>query len=419
MNFLRTSFYSGISTGISLITKLITTKIIAIYLSTDGMFLIGQLKDFLNLSKTISTAGISNGVIKYTAEYKDDKKNFAKIIATGFRVHLIFSFIVLSLTFAFNDWLSNYLFKNSEYATYLLLLGFSTFCISFHTFFMSILNGIRKIKLYITINIIATILGAIILVYLVINHKTIGAFYAFLINQLIAFIISLILLLIYSPFQLSYFFKIRSSINNSYKKLINYTIMAIVSPICLVAATFFVRNFLSNEISTDYSGAWEGLWRMSAMYLMFLTTTLKFYLIPSFSIKSGNELKKEVFYIWKHIIPIVSIIALSVFLLKDLLITLFLSKEFLLISSLIGFQLLGDTFKINCWVLGNILISKAKTKTFIFFQIEWALVFCSMSILLVKTYGFIGVGIAYFIAYLVHFILLNIYFKNLLWIKSK
>ena len=418
MNFLKTSFYSSISTSISLIAKLITTKIIAIYLSTEGMFLLGQLKDFLNLSKTISTVGISNGIIKYTAEYKEDKKNFNKIIATGFRIHLVFSLLVFALTYIFNDWLSNYLFKSSEYTTYLVLLAFSTLSVSFHMLFMSILNGIRKIKLYITINIIATLLSAIVLVYLVVNYKTIGAFYAFLINQLITFTVSLILILLYTPFQLKNLLQVKYD-STSFNKLIKYSVMAITGPLCLILATFFIRDFISTEINRAHSGAWEGLWRMSAMYLLFLTTTLKFYLIPTFSTLSGKKLRKEVFHIWKHIIPIILAIALVVFLLKDYIITLFLSKEFLLISSLIGFQLLGDTFKINCWVLGNILISKAKTKAFILFQIEWALVFCSMSFLLVKTYGFIGVAIAYFIAYLVHFILLNIYFKNLLWIKSK
>ena len=47
MNFIKTSIYSAASTTISLLVKLITNKIIAVYLGTNGMFLIGQLKDFL------------------------------------------------------------------------------------------------------------------------------------------------------------------------------------------------------------------------------------------------------------------------------------------------------------------------------------------------------------------------------------
>ena len=55
MNFIKTSFLSGISTAISLLARLISTKIVAVYLGTNGMFLMGQLKDFLRLGNTIGS----------------------------------------------------------------------------------------------------------------------------------------------------------------------------------------------------------------------------------------------------------------------------------------------------------------------------------------------------------------------------
>ena len=102
--------------------------------------------------------------------------------------------------------------------------------------------------------------------------------------------------------------------------------------------------------------------------LLFLITTFKFYLIPTFSKLDDNELKKEVFKIWKVVIPIIIIITAGVYITKDLIINILLSEEFILINTIIFFHLLGDIIKINCWVLGNIMISKADTKSFIFFQ---------------------------------------------------
>jgi len=40
MNFIKTSIYSAASTTISLLVKLITNKVIAVFLGTNGMFLI-------------------------------------------------------------------------------------------------------------------------------------------------------------------------------------------------------------------------------------------------------------------------------------------------------------------------------------------------------------------------------------------
>ena len=416
MNFIKTSFYSGISTAISLVAKLITNKVVAVYLSTDGMYLLGQLKDFLNITNIFSNFGTANGAIKYTAEYKDDQAALKSILGTSFKVHLYFSIVVFLILLFFNKQISIYLFGDDIYKTFLIILGFSIVSISIQFLFLSILNGLKKVKLYVLINVIATIIGALILVGLIIKYNIEGALYAFAINQFLAFLVTLIILFIYKPFKLSLLF---ARINiESFKKLSQFSLMALIAPICLISATFFVRNFLKTEFDQNHAGSWEGMWRISAMYLLFLTTTFKFYLIPTFSSLTGSELRNEVFKVWKFMLPVILLITLTIYFLRDFMINTLLDEKFFLISVLIGYQLLGDTIRINSWVLGNILISKAKTKAFIFFQIEWALVFSLLSYILVNQYGFVGVAMAYFGSYLIHFILMNIYFRKLLWAKT-
>lgn len=416
MNFLKTSFYSAIGTSVNLIVKLITNKFVAVYLSTSGMFLIGQLKDFLKITNVISNFGTLNGTVTYTALHKENDVELKNLLSTSFKIHLYFSLLVFAVTIIFNKSLSQYLFSSTEYATFLIVLAFSLVSISIHTLFMSILNGLKRIKLYILINIISTVLSAIVLIILILKFNIIGAFYAFAIGQILTFLVSLILIRIYSPFQLNSLF---AGFNASYfKKLSKFSLMALAGPICMIAATFFVRYFLASEFDKNHAGSWEGMWRISAMYLLFLTTTFKFYLIPTFSSLSGAALKKEVFKVWRFMFPIIVVIAIIIYLLKDFVINILLDKEFFLIGTLIGFHLIGDTIKINGWVLGNILIAKAKTKAFIFFQVEWAFIFALLTYIFVNIYGFIGVSIAYFAAYAIHFILLNIYFRGLLWRKS-
>lgn len=380
------------------------------------MFLLGQLKDFLKITNVISNFGTLNGTVTYTARYKEDNHELKQVLGTSFKIHLYFSLFVFAMTILFNKWLSHYLFNTSDYSNFLIVLAFSLVSISIHTLFMSILNGLKQIKLYVVINIIATVLSAIILIALILKHNIIGALYAIAIGQILTMLISLLLIIIYKPFKLNL---LRSKFSKTYfKELSKFSLMALAGPICLISATFFVRFFLASEFDKNHAGSWEGMWRISAIYLLFLTTTFKFYLLPTFSELTGTALKKEVFKVWKFMFPIIIIIAITVYLLKDFVINILLDKEFFLVGTLIGFHLLGDTVKINGWVLGNILIAKARTKAFIFFQIEWALVFATLTYFFVKTYGFVGVSIAYFAAYVIHFILMNIYFRSLLWQKK-
>ena len=416
MNFIKTSIYSAISTSISLITKLISNKIIAVYLGSSGMFLIGQLKDILKIFYTISTLGIETGTTKYTSELKNKNIEFKNLISTTFKIHLFSSIIIILLIIIFYKYLVVSMAiemaeTNKNLFKYILFISVISF--SIQTFIMSILNGLKKIKIYILINIIATIISAITLILLVIKYSVIGAFYGLIMSPIITLITAIVICIISKPFSLNF---INSIFKKKYfKKLSNYTIMAITGPLCLISATFFIRYFVYNEYDSNHAGSWEAMWRISAIYLLFLTTTFKFYLVPTFTNLKNEKLKKEVFKIWKTTLPLIIIITAVVYFFKDLLIELLFTTEFYLINTLILFHLLGDIIKINCWVLGNILIAKARTKSFIFFQVEWSILFIILSVILSNIYGYVGLGLAYFSTYIIHFILLNIYFRKLLW----
>lgn len=415
MNFIRTSLYSGVSTAISLLVRLISNKIIAVYLGTSGIFLLGQLKDFLRLSNVISGFGIENGIIKYTSEFQKSDEELRKILSTSFRTHLFFSLIFCILILIFKNTIAEYLLLDFDSKFYFLILSISVISFSIHTLLMSIINGIKKIKLYVTINIVSVVISAILMITLVLKYAIIGALYALIINQITTLLVTLILFYIYKPFNFSLLF---SDFNFKYfKKLSAFSVMAITGPTCLIISTFIVRYYISDKFDTNFAGSWEAMWRISAIYLLFLISTFKFYLIPTFSKLNSENLKNEVFKIWKVVIPIIIVITTGVYLLRDIIITVLLSNEFFLINEIIFFHLLGDIIKINCWVLGNILISKADTKAFVFFQIEWSVIFVILSYFLINAYGFWGVSLAYFITYIIHFTLLNIHLRKLLWVK--
>ena len=415
MNFIKTSFLSGLSTAISLIARLISTKIVAVYLGTNGMFLMGQLKDFLRLGNTISSFGIENGIIKYTSEFEKQEIELKGIIGTSFKINFFSALIVSGLILVFKEKVSDFLQINFNQNFYFLILICSVISASIHTCFLSIYNGLKKIELYVLINIFSNILSAIVIILLVLEMEIIGAFYALALNQILSLLINVMFYIYYRPFKISWI--LESFITENLKKLSKFSVMAIVGPTCLIISTFIIRDHLYDVFGSDYAGSWEAMWRISAIYLLFLITTFKFYLIPTFSKVNDEKLKQEVFKIWKVTIPIIIIITIGVYLTKNIIIDILLSKEFVLINAIIFFHLLGDVIKINCWVLGNIMISKADTKSFVFFQIEWSAIFIILSYLFIDMYGFVGVSISYFITYIIHFTLLNLYYRKLLWLK--
>ena len=146
MSLLKTTFFSGVSTAVSLVCRLITNKIVAVYLGTSGMFLLGQLKDFINIGHIAGSLGTDNGIIKYVASYKDDKEKLTSFLATGLKLHIYFSLLVCFLTFIFKDQLSNYLFNDLQFSNAIALLSFSFITLSIHGFFMAIFKYSHSIQ---------------------------------------------------------------------------------------------------------------------------------------------------------------------------------------------------------------------------------------------------------------------------------
>jgi PST family polysaccharide transporter len=375
----------------------------------------GQLKDFLRLGNTISSFGIENGIIKYTSEFEKQEIELKGVIGTSFKINFFSALIVSGLILVFKEKVSDFLQINFNQNFYFLILICSVISASIHTCFLSIYNGLKKIELYVLINIFSNVLSAIVIILLVLEMEIIGAFYALALNQILSLLINVMFYIYYRPFKIKWI--LESFITENLKKLSKFSVMAIAGPTCLIISTFIIRDHIYNEFGSDYAGSWEAMWRISAIYLLFLITTFKFYLIPTFSKVNDEKLKQEVFKIWKVTIPIIIIITIGVYLTKNIIIDILLSKEFVLINAIIFFHLLGDVIKINCWVLGNIMISKADTKSFVFFQIEWSAIFIILSYLFIDMYGFVGVSISYFITYIIHFTLLNLYYRKLLWLK--
>lgn len=416
MKFLQTSAWASISTSISLLTKLATNKVVAFYLGTSGMFILGQVRDFLKITTAIGHLGTVNGTTKYVAQYKDDSINLNAYLGTSFRIHLFSSLATALVCILFSGKLSTFLFNSSNYNKVLILIAFSFVTISINSLLLSVLNGLKKVKIYVLITSISAIFSAIFLIILVHYFQLIGALYAIALNQFLVLIISTVIIALNKAIPLTlYKFSFSST---SFKNLSKFSLMALVSPFCLVAATLFVRHYVNNSFGENHAGSWEGMWRLSTMYLLFITTTFKFYLLPTYSQLEGNALRKEVFNTWKYVLPLMIALTLVIFLLKDFIINLLFTEEFILIGTLLGFHLLGDIIKMNTWVLGNLLIAKARTKAFIFFQIEWATVFILGTIIFGNKYGFKGVAIAYFVACCIHFTLMNIYLRNLLWTRN-
>ncbi|MFW3326883.1 O-antigen translocase [Aliarcobacter butzleri] len=410
MTLIKTTVLTAISTIITVISAFIINKVVAIYAGPTGLALIGQLKDFVTMLTNISNGAITQGVVKYTAEYQTIEQK-QKIFSTSIIISLISSFIIAIGLFGFSTYLSELILKDIQYSSVFLVFGSTIFLFALNTVLISILNGQKEIKKYVLVNIVNSIVALILTSLLVVKFNIQGALYALVINQSIVFFVTLMFVLKSSWFKWEYF---KQGIDkDSLIKLSKYSLMAITSAIAAPVSFLIIRNHIGENLGWDSAGYWQGIWYISSMYLMVVTTSLSVYYLPRLSeIQDKTELKKEIFNGYKILIPIVVFMSLVIFLLKEYVILIAFSKEFMPMMELFKWQLIGDIIKISSWLLAYLMLAKAMTKTFISTEILFSFLFVILSILFIKSFGLVGITYAFSLNYLLYLITMIYIFKK-------
>ena len=161
---------------LKLVFGFVTSKALAIFVGTNGMAYVGNFRAFLNVLENFSLFGIQNAIVKYVAEYHNDKQKLQSVLAT-FGLLLLASSIVISLVLIFGaNYFSKQIFHHSEiysFVFYILAILFPLYV--FSTFCISVVNGFQEYKKVIYIQIISSSLALLFSVFLITYYGTLGA----------------------------------------------------------------------------------------------------------------------------------------------------------------------------------------------------------------------------------------------------
>lgn len=398
MNLLKTSVLNGVAVLIKTATMFLLNKILAVYVGPAGYAAIGQFQNFIQMITTFAGSAVNTAVVKYTAEYYTDEKKQRKVWQTAGSIVSIFSFIFTFLVLIFHQQLSLWIFKTGEYGS--VLIWFAVFLIFFNlnALLLAILNGKKEILKLVFANITGSLFSLLVTGLLAVKLGLYGALVALCIYQSLNFIVTLYLSYKSEWFNFLYFFgKIDPDVA---KKILAFAAMALVSAICVPLSQMVIRSYLVHEYNATYAGYWEAMIRLSAAYLMLVTTTLSVYYLPRLSeLTNIIEIKKEVYLGYKFIFPLSVVGGVLVYLLKDWIIPLLFSSAFLPMRELFLWQMIGDSLKIGSWILAYLMLGKAMTKLFISTEIIFACTSIFLTYLCTQVFGFKGVSIAHLVNY--------------------
>jgi PST family polysaccharide transporter len=403
VNLVKTSALNGIAVLVKMLTLLGINKVLAVLVGPTGYALVGQFQNAVQMITTFSSGAINTGVTKYTAEESQNETFLQDLWRTASTIAISGALITASLVAIFSQNLSLYFLKNANLYSVFLWFAASLVFFVLNTLLLAILNGKKELKTYVIANIAGSILALLFTVVLTYYFGLTGALVALGTYQSVAFVLTLSLTARAPWFKKEIFFgKIDPAIA---RKLFHFTLMALTSAVCAPLSHIFIRNFIGSRLSWTEAGEWEAMWRLSSAYLMFYTSTLSVYFLPRLAeLKNSVEVRTEIKQCLKIILPFLVIGSIAVYLLRDLVIKILFSSEFLGIDQLFALQLTGDTFKIISWILAYVMLAKGMTFDFIISEIIFSFSFYFLIVLLLPKYGLLSTAMAHLINYLAYLI---------------
>lgn len=130
------------------------------------------------------------------------------------------------------------------------------------------------------------------------------------------------------------------------------------------------------------------MWRLSAAYLMLVTTTLSLYYLPKLTeLKDPKEIKAEILQDYKIILPVAAACGLVIYLLRDFIIGVLFTSDFIPMRDLFAWQMVGDTLKIGSWILAYLMLGQALVKMFIVTEVIFAFGFYGFTYFLTPSFS--------------------------------
>ena len=398
MTLVKTSLLNSVAVGVKVASALVLNKILAVYVGPGGYAIIGQFQNAVSIAVQLAGGIFSTGVTKATAQHFDNEETQHAIWKTAIRISLCTSILAGFILLFLADWAAIWLLKRADLSSVFIWLGLALPAMAANNLLLAILNGRKEVRTFVTANIIGSILSLLVIGALAYCFGLYGVLVAFTINPALVLLATATMATRKEWFKAKYLW---GKVNrNVLRELSGFGLMGLTTALTVPISYMLIREHLVNKLGLSAAGYWQASWKISEVYLMLITSTLSVYYLPRIAeIRNAAELKKEIVSVYKFIMPLVIFGAITIYLLRDFIINLLFTADFMPMKELFPWQLAGDVVKIGAWILGYVMLGRAMVKVFILTEIAFSLSFVVLTWLLVERFGLVGVSMAYSINY--------------------
>ena len=411
---LKMTSLNAVVISIRLVVSLFIQRLLAEIVGEAGIAKIGQLRNLEQILSSVASVGIFSGIVKYVAEYKEDSEQLKRLFSSAFVLSLIGVVVTALILFFAATPISEYLFASEDFTYLIKLVAVTVPFIAIYRIFNGVVNGLSMYKKFAKIDLFGYLFSAVLMVYFLINYNIDGALVAIAVTPVIQLIV--LMTIFFKTLKEYIDFKGLSFNTPMARSLLAFSLMSLFSSILLNYVEIDIRTMIRNRITEADSGIWTAMTFISKNYMVFSASIFTLYVLPKFaSIHTEVGFRKELFSIYKTLLPVFGLGMILVYIFRDVVIQL-IYPDFTAMSPLFKWQLMGDFVRLASLVLAHQFLAKKMVRNFIFSEILSLGLFYFLARYLTDIYGVEGVVMAHFFRYVIYFVVVFLlvfrYFRN-------
>ncbi|EOV9569237.1 O-antigen translocase [Cronobacter turicensis] len=410
---LSVTFFSAFLTLSRMLAGFVVAKIIAVYTGTSGMATLGQVQNLISILNGIITAPVGNGVVRFTSENHDAGYDAcAPWWRAALQWVIVLASVIIPVGLLSSEYISQWLFNNRNLSWLIVVMVLVLPLSALATLINAVINGQQRFRRYIALGIISVFLSSAAMVLMIIYGGVTGALIAASVQAALIGIFMLLASVKEPWLKIRYWWGNVTPFHR--RKIGGYILMAITSATCMPLALISMRNELIHHVGWDAAGQWQAVWKISEVYLSVVTLGLGTYFLPKLAkLNDYNSIRKEIHSTLLVIMPVVSVMAIIIYFVRDVAITILFTESFRAARDLFLVQLMGDVIKIGSWIYAYPMISCGTTKWFISSEIFFSITLAILAAMLIPVYSTGGANLAYLINYCLYFTFMLFFLKKI------
>ncbi|MCJ8165246.1 hypothetical protein MKJ04_10360 [Pontibacter sp. E15-1] len=414
LQLLKSSFWSFLSVLVRAVSSLTINKLFALYYGPNGITLFAHFQNLIAIITTVPNGGVNIGAISLLATDKPDSIRYRRYFMAALFLNLLCFVAALACILGFPDYFLGVFLRSVALPgvwQWSLLFGLGSLLLTLNLYLLSVLLARQELRSYV-LGVSAISLAGLAAVYLTSGKWALHELLLLILGAQGA-IFFVLLPVLYRKRLLPSFSHVAVPAR-VYLDLWKYIVMALSAVVCLKLTDFYIRDYVIGRYDLYQTGLWQAVVRVSEQYSNVYTAVVGMLVYPRMAAlaKVPEQLRKFVRLTFYLVLPLLAVALLLVYLLRDWVLLLLFSEDFLKAEYLFDFQLLGDFFRMWSVMLTNLLVVQAQVRLYVGWQVCSAVLYIALVYLLIGPFGLEGIQIAHTLRYAVVLVFFMLYYTK-------